>query len=54
MATKRLPAVFGVVSMLKVSAWCAWVAAAAIWYVMARDLYRIMGIAGTVPAYQAQ
>jgi succinate-acetate transporter protein len=53
-AAKRPPAVSGVVSMLKVSAWCAWVAAAAIWYVMARDLYRIMGIAGSVPAYQAQ
>jgi succinate-acetate transporter protein len=53
-AAKRAPDVSGVVSMLKVSAWCAWVAAAAIWFVMARDLYRIMGITGTVPAYQAQ
>jgi hypothetical protein len=53
-AAKRPPDVSGVVNMLKVSAWCAWVAAAAIWYVMARDVYRITGIAGTVPAYEAR
>jgi succinate-acetate transporter protein len=53
-ATKRPPAVSGVVDMLKISAYCAFVAAAAIWYVMARDLYRIMGIVGTVPPYVAR
>lgn len=43
-ATKTPPDLSGVADMLKWSAYMAFIAAIAIWYVMARDLYRIMGL----------
>jgi hypothetical protein len=52
---KSLPNLSGVAKMLKVSAWMGLIAAAAIWYLMARDLYRITGIFGmSPPPYQAR
>ncbi len=54
-ATKSLPNLSGVANMLKVSAWMGLIAAVAIWYLMARDLYRITGIFGmSPPPYQAR
>jgi succinate-acetate transporter protein len=53
--TKRPPSLSGVADMLKISAWMGLIAAAAIWYLMARDLYRITGIFGmSPPPYQAR
>lgn len=50
---RKPPDVSGVITMLKVSAYAAFVAAAALWYLLARDVYRASGILGTVPPYQA-
>jgi succinate-acetate transporter protein len=53
--TKRPPDLSSVANMLKISAWMGLIAAAAIWYLMARDLYRIVGIFGMEPPpYQAR
>lgn len=53
--TKRPPNLSGVANMLKISAWMGFIAAAAVWYLMARDLYRILGIFGMAPPpYQAR
>jgi hypothetical protein len=52
-AAKRPPALSSVISLLHVSAYFSFVAAGAIWFVMARDLYRITGIIGEPPTYQA-
>jgi succinate-acetate transporter protein len=54
-ATKRPPDLSGVANLLKVSAWMGFVAAAAVWYLMARDLYRVLGLFGMAPPpYQAR
>jgi succinate-acetate transporter protein len=53
--TKRPPDLSSVANMLKISAWMGLIAAAAVWYLMARDLYRIVGIFGMEPPpYQAR
>jgi succinate-acetate transporter protein len=52
---KRPPDLSGVANLLQASAWMGFVAAGAVWFVMARDLYRILGLFGMVPpAYQAR
>ena len=52
--TKRPPDLSGVANMLQASAWMGFVAAGAVWFVMARDLYRSLGLFGMAPpAYRA-
>ena len=41
---KTVPDLSGAVNMLKASAWFAFIGAAAIWWVFARDLYRTTGV----------
>jgi succinate-acetate transporter protein len=54
-ATKQPPDLSGVASTLKASAWMSFIAAGAVWYLMARDLYRVLGIFGMEPPpYQAR
>jgi hypothetical protein len=52
---KPPPSLSGVANLLQAPAWIGFVAAGAVWFVMARDLYRILGLFGMAPpAYQAR
>ena len=53
-AHKALPQLGSTVNLLKTSAYFAFTAAAAVWYIMARDVYRITGVSRTPHPYNAR
>jgi hypothetical protein len=43
---KTAPDLSTAVTLVKASGWAAWVAAAALWFVFAKEIYRLTGVLG--------